>query len=315
MAGAGYFKITDALQLIKYFRIPLILALFIASETGNTAFAQEIRARVDVNTSQISSSDYDYLDQLTPLIREYINDTRWTEDTFMEDERIEVDIRITLMDVDSGGNFDANIVVQSSRPIYNTVTKTPLIIINDTNWRFNFTRNRNIMRDDNQYDDIASVIDFYMFIVLAYDYDSFEELGGSPHLRRAEHIVNVAQSSGASGWSSVGTRRNRNGLITQLTNPNYEGIRRAIYKYHRLGLDQFTINTDRARENIFEALELLRDTRRQTTERYLFDLLFSAKYREFTAAFLDADLDLRLEAYNLLVDMDNSHVSEYDKLQ
>ncbi len=297
---------------VHLFSLIFLLLVFSAVEVAE---AQELRSRVTVNSSQISSSDYDYLDQLRPLIENYINETRWTEDTYLEDERIEVDLQITLLDVDSGGNFDANLVIQSYRPIYNTVTKTPLLIINDGNWRFNFNRNRNIIRDDNQYDDIASVIDFYMFIVLAYDYDSFSELGGSSFLRNAEHIVNVAQSSGASGWSSVGTRRNRNGLVTQLTNPNYEGIRRAIYKYHRLGLDQFTLNTDRARQNIFEALELLRDTRRQTTERYLFDLLFSAKYREFTAAFLDADLDIRLEAYNLLVDMDNSHVSEYDKLQ
>jgi len=278
--------------------------------------AQEIKARVDLSTGQISSSDYDYLDNLKRLIEEYVNDSRWTEDTYLEDERIEVDIRIALISVDSGANFEANLIIQSYRPIYNTLTKTPLLIVNDSSWRFNFTRNRNITRDDFQYDDIASVIDFYMYIVLAYDYDSFSELGGSPHLRNAENIVNVAQSSaGAAGWSSVGTRRNRNGMITQLTNPNYQGFRKALYTYHRLGLDQFTINTDRARAQIFASLELLQETRRQTTERYLFDLLFSTKNREFTAAFMDAELNQRLEAYNLLVDLDNSHISEYEKLQ
>ncbi len=278
--------------------------------------AQEIKARVDVNSSQISSSDYDYLHELRPLIEEYVNNNRWTEDTFLEDERIEVDIRITLISVDGGANFEANLIIQSYRPIYNTLTKTPLLIINDSNWRFNYNRNRSITRDDFQFDDMASVIDFYMYIVLAYDYDSFSELGGTPYLRNAENVVNVAQSSpGAAGWTSVGTRRNRNGLITQLTNPNYQGFRRAMYKYHRLGLDQFTINTDRARQNIIASFELLEETRRQTTERYLFDLLFSAKNREFTAAFMDADLNERLEAYNLLVELDNSHISEYEKLQ
>ncbi len=280
------------------------------------ASAQEIHARVELNTSQISTSDYDYLNELRTLIEEYVNDTRWTDDTFLEDERIEVNIRITLTNADNNANFDANLIVQSSRPIYNTLAKTPLVLINDNSWRFNFTRNRNIIRDDMQYDDIASVIDFYMFIILAYDYDSFSELGGSPFLRRAENILNVAQSTpGASGWSSMGTRRNRNGLITLLNNPNYEGFRRALYSYHRLGLDQFTLNPDRAREHIMDALTLLQETRRQTTERYLFDLLFSTKNREFTAAFLDAELSARLEAFNLLADLDPSHISEYEKLQ
>lgn len=294
----------------------LFAAGFSVLITAHDLSAQEIKARVDLNTSQISSSDYDYLHELRTLLEEYVNNNRWTEDTFQEDERIEVDIRITLISADNNANFEANLIVQSYRPIYNTLTKTPLLIINDSNWRFNYTRNRSITRDDFQYDDIASVIDFYMYIVLAYDYDSFSELGGSPHLRSAENIVNVAQSSpGAAGWTSVGTRRNRNGLITQLTNPNYAGFRIAMYKYHRLGLDQFTINTDRARQNILESFELLQETRRQTTERYLFDLMFSAKHREFTAAFMDADLSERLEAYNLLVELDNSHISEYEKLQ
>ncbi|MCH8556695.1 MAG: DUF4835 family protein [Balneolia bacterium] len=293
--------------------LPAVFSVLMLTENLH---AQEIKARVDLNTSQVSSSDYDYLQELRTLIEEYVNNNRWTEDTFQEDERIEVDIRITLVNADNNANFEANLIIQSFRPIYNTLTKTPLLIINDSNWRFNYPRNRSITRDDFQYDDIASVIDFYMYVVLAYDYDSFSELGGTPHLRSAENIVNVAQSSpGAAGWTSVGTRRNRNGLITQLTNPNYSGFRVAMYKYHRLGLDQFTINTDRARQNIIESFELLEETRRQTTERYLFDLMFSAKHREFTAAFMDAELSERLEAYNLLVQLDNSHISEYEKLQ
>ena len=278
--------------------------------------AQEIKANVELNTSQISSSEYDYLHELKELVERYIDETRWTDDRYLEDERIEVNILINLINADNSANFDANIVVQLFRPIYNTIAKTPVLIINDSNWRFNFTRNRNIIRDDNQYDDIASVRDFYMYIVLGYDYDTFSELGGSPYFRKAEDILNVAQSTGgAAGWSSIGTRRSRNGLITQLRNPNYEDFRRALYTYHRLGLDQFTINTDRARERIFESLEMLRENRRQTAERYLFDLFFSAKHREFTAAFIDAELDERLRVYNLLVDMDNSHISEYEKLQ
>lgn len=278
--------------------------------------AQEINANIELNTSQISSSDYDYLGDLKQLVERYINETRWTDDRFEEEERIEVNILINLIDADNSANFDANIVVQLFRPIYNTIAKTPVLIINDTNWRFNFTRNRNILRDDNQYDDIASVLDFYMYIILGYDYDTFSELGGSPYFSKAQDILNVAQSTGgATGWTSMGSRRSRNGLITQLQNPNYEGFRRALYTYHRLGLDQFTINTTRARERIFDALEMLRETRRQTAERYLFDLFFATKHKEFTAAFMDAELDERLEVYNLLVDMDNSHISEYEKLQ
>lgn len=278
--------------------------------------AQEIRAHVDLNTRQISSSDFDYLPQLKSMIEEYINDRRWTDDTFLEEERIEVRLTIDLLSADANANFEANLVIQAFRPIYNTLNKTLLVLINDNTWRFNFTRGRNILFDLQQYDDIASIIDFYMYLILGYDYDSFSELGGTRYFQLAQNVVNVAQSGGGgTGWSATGSRRSKHQLVTQLNNPAYENIRKAFYIYHRHGLDLFTINTERARQNVLQAYQLLLDAKRQTTEQYLFDILFQTKYREFTSIFVDAELNKRLEAYNLLIDLDSGRISEYDKLQ
>lgn len=280
------------------------------------SFAQEFNVTVDLNTGQISTTEYNYLNELRTLIKEYIEDRRWTDHNFQEDERIEVRLNIVITNADNNANFDANLIVQAFRPIYNTNNKSLLIRINDSGWQFNFPRGRTIIYDPFQFDDIASVLDFYMFVILGYDFDSFSELGGTPYFQQAQNILNVAQAGGGgAGWSSSGSRRSRHNLITQLNDQRYEGLRRANYTYHRLGLDRFTINTDAARLSVLESFELLRDTQRQVTDQHLFSILFSTKFREFTAVFVDADLNLRLQAYNLLIDMDNSHVSEYDKLQ
>lgn len=300
------------MRIFAYFLIILISSLIWVEKS----IAQEFDVRVELNTSQISSSDYDYLNELRSMLVEYIEDRRWTDHNFEEDERIEVVMNITLVDADQNANFTANLIVQAFRPIYNTNNKTSLFRINDSNWQFSFPRGRSITHDLFQFDDIASVIDFYMYITLGFDFDSFSELGGSPFFQQAQNILNVAQSGGGgTGWSSSGQRRSRHNLVTQLVDQRNNGFRQAFYKYHRLGLDRFTLNTQLARQSILESLELFRETQRQTTDQHLFSILFSTKYREFTAAFLDADLNERLEAYNLLVDLDNSHVSEYDKLQ
>ncbi len=296
--------------------LTLLLSIIFILSGVKAAYSQDVVARVDVNFGQISTTEYDYLNELRPLIERYINEHEWTDDTFREEERIEIQFSITLLEVDGSANFDANVVVQSFRPIFNTVVRTPLFRTQDSNWRFNFTRSRNLVYDEFQYDDIASLIDFYVNVALAYDYDSFSELGGTRYLQRAQNVVNVAQSSGAgSAWTGSGARRTRYHLITQLTNSGYEPLRKFNYRYHRHGLDLFTINSDRARQNIFEALETLQDAKRQTTERFLFDILFSTKHREFTAAFLEADTGKRLEAFNLLADLDSSYLSEFEKLQ
>lgn len=295
--------------------VSLFLVSLMMLAGAHRVSAQELNVSVDVNKSQISSSAYDYLDELGPVIARYLNDYNWTEDTYLEEERITVNVQIVLTNVDDNANFDASLIITSYRPIYNSRAQTPLLIISDNAWRFNYTRNRNIVRDQMQFDDIASVLDFYAYMILGYDYDSFSELGGTPHFRNAQQIVEIAQNSASTGWASSGSRRNRYQLITQMMAPSYEGYRKAFYQYHRLGLDQFLEDPDEARAQILEALAVLRATQRQNTENYLFDLMFSTKYREMTAIFLDAETSQKLDAYNLLVELDQSHMTEYEKLQ
>lgn len=313
----AYFIFMNNRQNVHFLKHPrLLFAILLLLLLSSKSIAQEFNVTVDLNTSQISTNEYNYLTELRTLIKEYIEDRRWTEHDFQEEERIEVRLNIVITNADNNANFDANLIIQAFRPIYNTNNKSLLVRINDSGWQFNFPRGRTILYDPFQFDDIASVLDFYMFVILGYDYDSFSELGGSSYFQQAQNILNVAQSGGGGlGWSSSGTRRSRHNLITQLNDQRYEGLRIASYKYHRLGLDRFTLNTEASRLSVLESFELIRQTQRQVTDLYLFNILFSTKYREFTAVFVDADLNQRIQAYNLLIEMDNSHVSEYDKLQ
>lgn len=294
-------------------RIVIAVLTLMISIPFTTMANQEFDVTVDVNTSQISTTDYDYIDDLAPLIEEYLETNTWTDDTFEEVEQIALNIQIVINSVEER-TFSASMVVSTERPIYNTMQVSPLLIINDSNWEFEFGRSQNLLFDTYQYHDIASVLDFYAYLILGFDYDTFSEKGGEDYFRTAQRIADLGQSSG-SGWSGSGTRRNRYDLISQLLNPNYEDFRKALYRYHRHGLDLFTQDPEQARENILEAFDLIHEAQRKTSARYLFDLIFSAKHREFRAIFLDAETEQRLEAYNILTTIDDSRISEYDRLQ
>ncbi|MEX0681114.1 MAG: DUF4835 family protein [Balneolales bacterium] len=289
----------------------LILLLFFLPTRSSAD--QVFEVSVSLNTSQISTTDYNYLDDLAPLVEEYLESNTWTDDRFEEVERIHVNIQIVFNSVDSR-TFNASLVITSERPIYNTLQITPLIVLNDNSWTFDYARNQSLYFDQYQYHDIASVLDFYAYLILGYDYDSYSEKGGDPYFREAQRIAELGQSAGT-GWTSTGSRRSRSDLISQLLNPNYEEFRRAIYRYHRHGLDLFTQEPEQSRDNILEAFDLIYASQRKTTERYLFEILFSAKHREFRAIFMDADTERRLEAYNILTTIDDSRISEYDRLQ
>lgn len=294
------------------FCLTLLLWISIAGVSDVKA-GQVFDVTVEVNTSQISTTDYDYLRELGPLIREYLETNSWTEDRFEEQERIKVSLQIVINSVEQR-RFHASMIISTERPVYNTMQVTPLLIVNENNWNFEFNRGQSLLHDTYQYHDIASVLDFYAYLILGFDYDTFSEMGGEEFFRSARRIADMGQTSG-SDWTSSAHSRSRHDLVSQVLNPNYESFRKALYQYHRHGLDLFIAQPDRSRDHILESFEMIREAQRQTTERYLFDLLFTAKHREFRAIFMDADTQRRLEAYNLLTTIDDSRISEYERLQ
>lgn len=279
-------------------------------------FGQEFDCEVSVNSRQISGSAYEYVTELEGELENYINRNRWTEDRYQEHERIQCQIQILLTDVDDDFNYTAEVVFSVRRPIYNTIQQTAALILSDNNWAFDYPRNKNLVFDELQFDNLTSLIDFYMYVILGYDYDSFAELAGSNFFNKANNILELGRNSGASGWGrSIGAQRNRYGLISDLTNPNYRPLREAYYRYHRYGLDQFTLDSQRSIEEVTNALESMDETKRRTSNNYLFDIFFDTKYNEIVAIMASADIQTRLEVYNLLRSVDPSHSSTYEELQ
>jgi hypothetical protein len=290
----------------------ILLMMFLLSDRG---FSQEIEANVTVDRSQISGTSLNYLDNLPQELETYINEYNWTDANFREEEQIGIDMQITLLSVNNY-NFEAQVVIRSRRPIYNTIQETALFFFNDENWMFNYTPNRGLIHDELQFDALTSVIDFYAYVILGYDFDSFEELGGSPYFQEAQNIVSLAQTASSSGWSRTSSnRRNRARLIADLTNNSYRGLREAIYQYHRQGLDRFVDNPEEGRQQVLQALEKIQEAKRTTSSDLLFDTFFNAKYREIVSIFEDAEPQVRLDVYNLLSNIDQSHLTEYQKLQ
>lgn len=277
--------------------------------------AQEFNCEISINDRQISGTSYNYITEMGPAMERYINENRWTDDRYEMNERIRCRIQVVLMDVDNQFNYTAEVIFSMRRPVYNTMQETSSIILSDNNWVFNYPRNKSMIQDDLQFDDLASFIDLYLFVMLGFDYDSFSELGGSRHFAKALDILELGQMSNTPGWGrSIGSQRNRYGLVTDLNNPGYEDLRRSYYQYHRLGLDQFTINQENAREEVLEAIDRIRENKRRASRNYLFDIFFDTKYNEIVSLFQDADAQKRLQAYNLLRDTDPSHSSAYERL-
>lgn len=295
----------------KFFIFLFLVIIFPAG-----LMAQEFDCDVSINDRQISGTSYDYVSELETDLENYINGYRWTNDRYLDHERIRCNFQIVLTGVDDNFNYTAEIALTMRRPIYNTNQESLAILFSDNNWRFYYPQNKNLVHDELQFDDLASFVDFYVFIMLGFDYDSFSALGGTRFYSEAQSVFELGQNSGSQGWGrSIGAQRNRYGLISDITSPAYEDFRRAFYRYHRFGLDQFTMEPEEARDEVLAALELIQENKQLNNNNYLFDIFFSTKYTEIVAIFRDADAEVRTRAYNLLRDVDPAHTSEYEKLQ
>ena len=275
--------------------------------------AQELNCTVRVDRSKLSGgSDYSFLDELQQRIDDYVNDRRWTDHEYREFERIECQIQINVEEALTLTSFRGGLVVAARRPIYGTPQTTTVVQFNDPDWQFPYSQGTPLNMDSERYDPITSVLDYYVYMILGYDYDTFSELGGTPYFEQARRIAERAQVQNAPGWAEVGSDRGRVALITQLLNPSFRPLRQTYFTYHYGALDRFARDPETARQRVYEQLEALQDLYEQLGRTYAVDLFFNSKYSELAALFMQSRMSG--QDFNLLTSLDSSHLSEYNKL-
>ena len=296
--------------------VRLLAALFAAGVLAvlppPRAEAQELDCDVSVDYSQLQGSEYSFLGELESKVADYFNEQNWTDDRFQSFERISCSIDIRFQEAQSLTEFDAQIGIGARRPIYATTQQTATLRLRDSNWKFSYRKGAPLTHDPERYNDLTTVLDFYAYIILGYDYDSFSELGGTPYFEQARNLAQLAQSTNASGWNEVGSR-GRVALVSQLLDARFEPLRKAFFRYHLAGLDRFTSETTAARETVLGVLETMQTLNQEASRRYLLDLFFASKYQELAALFEGSSMESR--AYGIVSQVDAAHLSAYEQLK
>ncbi len=295
--------------------IAVLVCMILLAGIPYTLHGQELQCSVSVDDRRLGTQSLEIADLGSSMAR-YINENRWTQLSFTPHERIGCRIQVILTGVDAMGTYQAEVIIQPSRPVFETTRETSPVILIDNDWSFRYERNQSLIRDDLRFDELTSFIDFYVYLILGFDSDTFSPLGGSRYFEQAMQILEIAQTVGAEGWGpGFGNQRNRYRLVHDLINPLYEEFREGLYRYHRLGLDQFSSDAGTAWREVMAAIETIRENRDRTGRSYLYDLFFDTKYREITAFFESAPASVRLRAYNLLRETDPGHSTEYERLR
>ena len=234
-----------------------IFAFLVVLSINCLTYAQEIYANVQVNHSQIGGSNTQVFKTLEKSLRDFINNTKWTGKKLQNFEKIKANFAIVIKERPSQNSFKGSLIVQAVRPVYGTIYETPLININDTRFSFEYTENENIIFNDRQFSgkNLTDVISFYIYTILGYDADSFQQLSGKTHFEKAQKISQNAQNQNYDGWEIMGETKSRSLLVNSLLNERNIPLRNIYYSYHRIGLDNLSSqNQFAAKQTIAEEL-------------------------------------------------------------
>ena len=241
--------------------------------------AQELNALVTVNTQQVNQSNRSVFKTLEKSLQEFINQTRWTDLKVRENERIRCSFTLVINKLENS-HYEASLLVQSSRPVYNSNYQTPIF-----NLAFDYQEFAPLTFNENTFEsNLTSVVAYYVYLILGFDADTFSEKTGHPYFLKAKQIATAAQNSAYAGWADNG-KNNRYLLINELISENYDLYHKAYYQYHRLGLDVMSSQEKEGKEAIQNAILLLEKIPSLRLNSYAMVAFFSAKADEIAAIF------------------------------
>lgn len=277
-------------------------------------YAQEFNVTVQVTSPQVEGTEKKIFETLQQELYDFVNNRKWTNFQYKPEERIEGTILITVSDR-SGEDFKAKMNVALRRPVYKASYNTALLNYIDKDLEFKYVEFQSLDYSDNSFDsNLTSTIAYYLYIFLGLDGDSFARNGGSPYFAQAQNIVNMGQNAREKGWKAFESQKNRYWLVENLTNPTYSSIREAMYKYHRLGLDQMSDDVETGRVAINESLELLRKANRERPGLFILQLFLEAKRDEIVNIYSGASPMDKTKAVNILKEIDPANSSKYQKI-
>ncbi|MFN8714206.1 MAG: DUF4835 family protein [Bacteroidota bacterium] len=294
-------------------QIFIVVAIF----TTTAAAAQELNCQVQVVSPQIQgTSERRIFDNLQKAIFEFMNNTKWTNDVFGPDERINCSFFINVTDKLSNDEYKATLQVQSTRTVFKSSYNSVMLNHNDANFQFKYIEFQAFDFTINQHTtNLTSVLAYYAYVILALDYDSFSPSGGTPYWQKAQTIVANAQNTPERGWRSQEDTKNRYWLVENMLQPLFAPMRTCIYKYHRMGFDIMYSDVAAGRAAVLEALQGLEAIHAQRPLSFPMQIFFNAKSDEVVKLFSQGMPDEKGKVIPLLQKIDPGNGIKYQRIQ
>ncbi len=277
--------------------------------------AQELNCKVEVNSDQIQGTNKQVFETLEGAVTEYMNTTKFSQAQFSPNEKIDCQLFFTVKEY-TDNIIKGDLQVQAIRPVYNSAYTTTLINFKDTKIEFSYQENEPLIFSENSMEsNLTAILNFYAYFILAVDFDSFSPRGGEQFYERADYIVQMAQSSGESGWKAFEDTKNRSSVLTAYTQPSTACIRDLLYEYHRTGLDEMALSPDKGRAKITSTINYIKKIYEVAPMSVALSMFKDAKLDELVNIYSKSPQSERENVYEILYPIYPTETDRLNKIK
>jgi len=270
----------------------IIIVFTLLLFTAGILNAQVLRASCEVDYQHLIAEEQQFLQDLKLIIEDYYNNYAWTEDEYETD--IDINIYIIIETVHQ----------KSYEKIYKAQFQIKSISgesFYDKEWEFPYQQGYPMEHNKVQFDPICHFLDYYAFMILGGELDTYDLLLGTPYYDAAQELANRGLLSQYSrGWS------NRLGELQKITNVRTRPLREAKPDFFTAAYLVQEGKTDQARQYGLKVLDAIEKViQEQPNNKYL-KMFFDAHYLTLSQIFTN-------DAENLekLVNYDSNHRETY----
>lgn len=294
-----------------------IVFLFFVLFTSSELLSQEVLCNVRVIPDrEIQISDRQKLQTLQKSVREFVNNRKWTNEVFKEDERIEFNISFNILSKVSTDRYAGTLQIQYSRPVFNSSYYSPILNYLDDEIEFDYIETQPLDYNENTHEsNLSAILSYYTYIIIGLDYSTFSPNADNIYLQKAKKIVENAQSAPEGGWKAFESNKNRYWLAEELLDAKYSSFHDVLYSYHRQGLDIMNEDNEKGRGYVTESIESMRKIKQLNPTAFILQLFFNSKADEISNIYTNAYQDEKNRVYKLLTELDPSNLNKYNKIK
>jgi hypothetical protein len=303
-------------QNIKKAICILLLAFVFVTDT----LAQELRARVTVVATRVANNvNKNAFQTLQASLNNFLNNRKWTSETYAATERIECNFLLNLESTDELNVYKASLTIQAARPVYNSTYLSPIINFKDDNVVFKYVEFQQLDFNDSRVSgndplisNLTATFAYYAYMIIGFDGASFSMHGGDPYFQKAQNVVNNApDGKGISGWKAFDGIRNRYWLVTNILDPRYAVMHDVYYNYYRLCMDKLYDDENSARAEMLNVLNLLDQFNTENPNTMINQFFFQGKSNELIQIFKKATPPEKATAKDILSRLDITNAGKY----